>query len=143
MNSGGDRAMAGAREQGQDDVLNELSKELADDIRPTVRRAIAKIAEAPLVGPEEGGSTDLRRLAESLTKELLGCADYMSERDYEICIEHFQQAGGSSPARVQQLEETLQTIADFAVGHGDVCEIIAKRARAALAGEPSRKEPKP
>ncbi len=27
---------------------------------------------------------------------------------------------------------TLQTIADFAVGHGDVCEIIAQRARAAI-----------
>lgn len=30
------------------------------------------------------------------------------------------------------LIETLQTIADFAVGNGDVCEIIAKRARAAI-----------
>lgn len=28
--------------------------------------------------------------------------------------------------------ETLQTIADFAVGNGDVCEIIARRARAAI-----------
>lgn len=27
---------------------------------------------------------------------------------------------------------TLQTIADFAHGHGDVCEIITRRARAAI-----------
>ena len=36
-------------------------------------------------------------------------------------------------ARVTILEDTLQTIAGFAPGNGDVCEIIAKRARAALA----------
>jgi hypothetical protein len=29
--------------------------------------------------------------------------------------------------------ETLETIADFAPGNGDVCEIIARRARAAIA----------
>jgi hypothetical protein len=34
---------------------------------------------------------------------------------------------------VTSIEETLQDIAGFAVGHGDVCEIIARRARAALA----------
>jgi hypothetical protein len=31
------------------------------------------------------------------------------------------------------LLETLQTIADVAVGEGDVCELIARRARAAIA----------
>ncbi len=30
------------------------------------------------------------------------------------------------------LLETLEIIASFAVGHGDVCEIIAQRARAAI-----------
>lgn len=39
------------------------------------------------------------------------------------------------------LRETLQSIADFAVGHGDVCEIIAKRARVALRStKPARQE---
>lgn len=33
---------------------------------------------------------------------------------------------------ISDLTETLGTIADFAVGNGDVCEIIARRARAAL-----------
>jgi hypothetical protein len=36
-------------------------------------------------------------------------------------------------AAAPDLLATLITIADFAVGHGDVCEIIAQRARAALA----------
>jgi hypothetical protein len=31
-----------------------------------------------------------------------------------------------------KLLQELQDIADFAVGHGDVCEIIAKRARNAI-----------
>jgi hypothetical protein len=30
------------------------------------------------------------------------------------------------------MRDTLQIIADLAVGHGDVCELIARRARAAL-----------
>ena len=33
----------------------------------------------------------------------------------------------------QELVEALDSIASFAVGYGDVCEIIASRARAALA----------
>lgn len=33
---------------------------------------------------------------------------------------------------LERLRSTLRTIADFAVGNGDVCEIIARRARAAL-----------
>jgi len=33
---------------------------------------------------------------------------------------------------VTALREALETIAGFAPGNGDVCEIIAKRARAAL-----------
>lgn len=33
----------------------------------------------------------------------------------------------------QALIDCLKTIADFAVGNGDVCEIIARRARKALA----------
>lgn len=37
--------------------------------------------------------------------------------------------------RLEEAREVLQTIADFAVGNGDVCEIIARRARAALSGE--------
>jgi len=36
-------------------------------------------------------------------------------------------------AAAPELLETLQTIAAFAVGNGDVCEIIARRARAAIA----------
>lgn len=32
-----------------------------------------------------------------------------------------------------EMLEALETIADFAPGNGDVCEIIAKRARAAIA----------
>jgi hypothetical protein len=32
-----------------------------------------------------------------------------------------------------EMRDTLQTIAELAVGHGDVCELIARRARAALA----------
>lgn len=35
-------------------------------------------------------------------------------------------------AAAPEMYETLLTIADFAVGHGDVCEIIAERARAAI-----------
>lgn len=35
-------------------------------------------------------------------------------------------------AAAEFMYETLETIAGFAVGNGDVCEIIAKRARAAL-----------
>ena len=35
-------------------------------------------------------------------------------------------------AAAPDLYETLAEIAAFAVGHGDVCEIIAKRARAAM-----------
>lgn len=38
-------------------------------------------------------------------------------------------------ARVAKLEHALDTIAGFAPGNGDVCEIIARRARAALAPE--------
>jgi hypothetical protein len=34
--------------------------------------------------------------------------------------------------QLRSLREELLTIADFAVGNGDVCEIIARRARAAL-----------
>jgi hypothetical protein len=37
-----------------------------------------------------------------------------------------------APPVDSRLRETLEQIADFAVGHGDVCEIIAQRARAAL-----------
>ena len=33
----------------------------------------------------------------------------------------------------QELLEALHTIASLAIGEGDVCEIIAKRARAAIA----------
>ena len=36
-------------------------------------------------------------------------------------------------ATIRALTEALETIASFAPGNGDVCEIIAKRARAALA----------
>lgn len=36
-------------------------------------------------------------------------------------------------AAAEFMYETLETIAGFAVGNGDVCEIIARRARAALA----------
>ncbi len=36
-------------------------------------------------------------------------------------------------AAAPDLLATLETIAAFAVGNGDVCEIIAKRARAAIA----------
>lgn len=36
-------------------------------------------------------------------------------------------------AAAPEMHETLSSIAAFAVGYGDVCEIIAKRARAALA----------
>lgn len=39
----------------------------------------------------------------------------------------------AEPSNVGALRDALQTIADFAPGNGDVCEIIAKRARAALA----------
>ena len=35
-------------------------------------------------------------------------------------------------AAAPALLDTLRTIADFAPGHGDVCEIIARRARAAI-----------
>ncbi len=38
-------------------------------------------------------------------------------------------------SRVERLEAALHTIADFAPGHGDVCEIIASRARKALLAE--------
>jgi hypothetical protein len=37
--------------------------------------------------------------------------------------------------QVRSLREELHTIADFAVGNGDVCEIIARRARAAAGKE--------
>ena len=40
-------------------------------------------------------------------------------------------------AKLERCEAALETIAGFAVGNGDVCEIIAKRARAALRGEGS------
>lgn len=33
---------------------------------------------------------------------------------------------------IREMVDALRTIADFAPGHGDVCEIIAQRARAAL-----------
>ena len=33
---------------------------------------------------------------------------------------------------IERLRAALHTIADFAPGHGDVCEIIAQRARDAL-----------
>ncbi len=36
-------------------------------------------------------------------------------------------------AAAPELLEALDVIASFAFGHGDVCEIIAKRARAAIA----------
>jgi hypothetical protein len=36
-------------------------------------------------------------------------------------------------SREEKLREVLQGIADIAVGHGDVCELIARRARAVLA----------
>src|SRR5208282_734864 len=39
----------------------------------------------------------------------------------------------TTESRMKLLTNTLQTIADLAVGHGDVCEIIARRARQALA----------
>ena len=39
---------------------------------------------------------------------------------------------GRKMAAAEKMYETLRTIADFAVGNGDVCEIIAQRARAAL-----------
>jgi hypothetical protein len=38
----------------------------------------------------------------------------------------------AAEAERDRLREALRTIANFAVGEGDVCEIIARRARAAL-----------
>ena len=42
------------------------------------------------------------------------------------------QANARLIAAAPDLLSTLQTIADFAPGNGDVCEIIAQRARAAI-----------
>jgi len=39
------------------------------------------------------------------------------------------------------LLDALQTIADFAVGNGDVCEIIARRAHAAIRAAEGELEP--
>ena len=53
--------------------------------------------------------------------------------DYVIAqLQALRDERDTQEARVKRLEAALQIIADFAVGNGDVCEIIAKRARAAL-----------
>lgn len=50
-----------------------------------------------------------------------------------IAVRGNMKENGSLIAAAPELLATLQTIADFAVGNGDVCEIIAGRARAAIA----------
>lgn len=46
--------------------------------------------------------------------------------------EALESALAAERAARERMEGALSTIANFAVGHGDVCEIIASRARAAL-----------
>jgi hypothetical protein len=51
---------------------------------------------------------------------------------YPIIEVEMMKAKIKAKERIIKLEGALITIADFAVGNGDVCEIIAKRAREAL-----------
>lgn len=50
----------------------------------------------------------------------------------KICYNCVEDVISTLSGTVAQMSETLETIAAFAVGNGDVCEIIARRARAAL-----------
>jgi hypothetical protein len=58
-------------------------------------------------------------------------------RIYEVCERCVDSLDDPAPTPIDtindDLMEVLETIAGFAAGNGDVCEIIARRARAALA----------
>lgn len=72
-------------------------------------------------------------------QELLCCDDIRLDQGLAVAISDLQKALETAESRLAEAEkaleakdEVLRTIANFAVGNGDVCEIIAKRARAAL-----------
>lgn len=67
------------------------------------------------------------------------CPDHRDKQTGKPCLacllERSEKRAEAAEAEVRRMREALDGIAGFAVGNGDVCEIIAKRARDAARGK--------
>lgn len=77
-----------------------------------------------LTSPNGDKSGELSAMSKALLPSLIELAEAYATEQNRLLAE-----------RVERMKEALEKIAQFAPGNGDVCEIIARTARAALAKE--------